>query len=229
MTPSKIISRKSLLLGGLLTLAIAAPALAVGVASHAKAVAPYVEFLRGDAPKAAPTQQITVWDGADLDGDGAADVANPTGQAPRGHDDFGDGYFGASRDGGERRHAGVDYMAIAGQPVGAPISGFVSKIGYAYADNAQLRFVEIDNPALGVTARVFYIDPQVEVGQPIRLGAPIGKAQDLQPRYAGITEHVHLEIANRAGRKLDAALLLHARLETVPVLAAAASRTAAGD
>ncbi|OJU10287.1 MAG: hypothetical protein BGN86_02715 [Caulobacterales bacterium 68-7] len=228
MKRSTFISRKSLMLGGLLTLAIAAPALAVGVASHPSVVAPYVEFLRGEAPTAAPTQQVTVWDGADLDGDGAADISNPTGQAPRGHDDFGDGYFGASRDGGERAHAGVDYMAQAGQTVRAPISGFVSKVGYAYADDANLRFVEITNPALGITARTFYIDPKVEVGQAVHLGWPIGTAQDLQPRYAGITEHVHLEI-DRAGRKLDAATLLHARLETVPLMAATVSRTAAGD
>jgi murein DD-endopeptidase MepM/ murein hydrolase activator NlpD len=155
-----------------------------------------------------------VWEGADLDGDGQPDIANPTGQAPRGEDAYGEGRFHASRDGGEREHEGVDYLSTAGQAVEAPISGYVSKIGYAYPDDATLRYVEIDNPALHLTARVFYVDPSVAVGDAVAIGHPIGQALTLQHRYPlGITDHVHLEIAAR-GRKLDAATLITARTET---------------
>jgi hypothetical protein len=187
-------------------------------------------MLRGGAPdvEAFSAPRVVGWDGEDIDGDGAADLVNPTGHAPREHDAFGDGSFGASRDGGVRRHAGVDYVADVGQAVVAPISGFVSKIGFPYADDQQLRYVEIENPALSMSARVFYVDPQVEVGQAVRLGAPIGVAQDLQARYRGITEHVHLEVADRTGHKLDAANLLHARLGGGGRLALV-SRADAGD
>jgi murein DD-endopeptidase MepM/ murein hydrolase activator NlpD len=174
-------------------------------------------------PEPTPAQfvvrQRLVWEGADLDGDGQPDIANPTGHAPRGEDAYGEGRFHASRDGGEREHEGVDYVATAGQAVDAPISGYVSKIGYAYPDDQTLRFVEIDNPALHVTARVFYVDPKVAVGDTVAVGRPIGLAHTLQHRYPlGITDHVHLEIAER-GRRVDAQTLIVARAETGPVLA----------
>jgi murein DD-endopeptidase MepM/ murein hydrolase activator NlpD len=152
-----------------------------------------------------------VWEGRDIDGDGAPDFMNPTGKGVRGHDDFGYGEFGASRDGGSRAHEGVDYIADAGQKVFAPISGFVTKIGFAYAGDSH-RFVEITNPALKFEARVFYVDPTVQVGDVVRLGAPIGKMDTLQHRYAGITDHVHLEMMDR-GRRMDATRLITAELK----------------
>lgn len=171
------------------------------------------------APPAQPAALAVhiVWEGADLDGDGQADIANPTGHAPRATDDYGEGFFHAQRDGGARRHEGVDYVAEAGQTVEAPISGYVSKIGYAYTDDQTLRFVEIDNPALHITARAFYVDPSVAVGDPVAVGHPIGHAHSLQRRYGGITDHIHLEIEDRRGRKLDAERLIIARAQTGPV------------
>jgi murein DD-endopeptidase MepM/ murein hydrolase activator NlpD len=154
-----------------------------------------------------------VFEGRDVDGDGAPDFVNPTGMAPREHDAFGAGEFGASRDGGVRRHEGVDYIARAGQAVAAPISGYVTKIGYAYEDAPELRFVEITNPALKYVARVFYVDPAVKVGQPVALGDPIGAVETLQHRYRGITDHVHLEIAAK-GRRIDAETVIVAQLKT---------------
>lgn len=92
----------------------------------------------------------------------------------------------------------------------APISGFVSKIGYAYPGNTTLRYVEIENPALHLEARVFYLDPEVRVGDSVALGHPIGRSHTLQHRYPGITDHVHLEIAED-GRKIDAQSVILAR------------------
>lgn len=156
-----------------------------------------------------------VWEGADVDGDGAPDFANPTGQPMREHDAYGEGEFGASRDGGARRHEGVDYDATPGQDVVAPISGFVSKIGYAYAGDTDLKFVEVTNPALGYVARVFYVDPSVELGQAVRVGGVVGTAHSLQARYpGGMTNHIHTELAGPHHKTLDAARLIVARLET---------------
>lgn len=164
--------------------------------------------------RAAPTY-VTVWQGLDVDGDGAADFANPTGQAPRAHDAFGSGAYGASRDGGHREHEGVDYTAEAGQTVVAPISGYVSRIGYAYGDDPNFRYVEIINPALRYQARVFYVDPDVEVGQAVHVGSPIGAVRSLQGRYAGITDHVHLEIEGAGHGRMDATRLIAARTVAV--------------
>lgn len=176
--------------------------------------------MRADKPK--PTVMELVWKGADIDGDGAPDFANPTGSAPRGHDDFGDGWFGARRDGGSRDHEGVDYIAKAGQAVRAPMSGYVTKIGYAYAGDTSLKFVEITNPALNYAARAFYVTPGVEVGQTVRLGDTIGKVESLQSHYPGITNHVHLEILDR-GERVNAARLI------TPTMVAVAETSAAGD
>ena len=154
-----------------------------------------------------------VWQGADVDGDGQADFANPTGQDTRKTDAYGCGDFGASRDGGERRHEGVDFKADAGQALVAPLSGYVTKIGYAYPGDQALKFVEISNPALRYQARVFYIDPTVEVGQTVRVGQPIGAHQTLEQKYpGGMTDHVHLEIMDTRGERIDATHLITARL-----------------
>lgn len=158
-------------------------------------------------------QKVWTFEGRDVDGDGAADFANPTGEAPREHDGYGEGRFGASRDGGAREHAGVDYVAEAGQRVVAPISGYVTRIGFPYGDDERLRYVEITNPALKLTARVFYLRPDVQVGQAVRVGKPIGRAATLQDRYPGITDHVHLEVRER-GRTLDAEEVIVAKLDT---------------
>lgn len=185
-------------------------------ASLGEAAAPMVEAVNARlAPRPAPVKTMLVWQGADIDGDGEADFANPTGAAPRAHDAYGEGRFGASRDGGVRDHEGVDYAATPGQEVTAPISGFVTKIGQAYAGHPDLRFVEITNPALRHVARVFYVDPTVEVGQVVRLGDPVGHARSLQAAYpGGMTDHVHLEIMGADQRRFDATRVITAHYKT---------------
>lgn len=178
----------------------------------------------GDAPKAVavPTARLTsgprpvvlVWEGSDLDGDGADDFVNPTGGNMRGFDAYGYGHFGASRDGGTRDHKGVDYRAQAGQAVKAPISGYVTKIGTAYASSPEYKYVEIRNPALRYEARVFYVDPDVSVGQSVHLGDVIGTVRSLKLKYGeAMTDHVHLELSGPDGVKFDATKVLHARVE----------------
>jgi murein DD-endopeptidase MepM/ murein hydrolase activator NlpD len=170
----------------------------------------------GSAANGAQQQMMLVWTGADIDADGLADFANPTGHQMRVHDAFGDGAFGASRDGGVRLHAGVDYEASAGQEVTAPISGFVTRVGLAYGD-AELKYVEISNPAMHYTARVFYVEPQVQVGTRVEIGEDIGRAVSLQGRYPGIIDHVHLEIlrTGAGGGHIDANRVILARMEPV--------------
>ena len=209
------------------TMATSAMANAGGIVqklSQAQATAPLFDAMRGPRPVIRPvvTRQL-VWEGRDVDGDGAADFINPTGQAPRTFDAYGSGAFGASRDGGHRHHEGVDYTAEAGQTIKAPISGYVTKIGVAYASDPGLKFVEITNPALGYEARVFYIDPDVKEGQVVALGAPIGKARTLQTRYpGGMTDHVHLELARtkaQAKERFDASDVIVARYKAVETTA----------
>jgi len=174
----------------------------------------------GRRPVSATTVERLVWRGVDVDGDGQPDFANPTGHDTRKTDAYGCGEFGASRDGGARRHEGVDFMADADQPLVAPISGYVTKIGFAYPGDNLLKFVEISNPALRYTARVFYIDPQVTLGQAVRVGQPIGVHHTLEQKYpGGMTDHVHLEIIDDHGVRIDATRVIAARYEAEPAAA----------
>lgn len=210
------LSERPLAAAAFLALLAAPPALAIGTGlPHGKSTAwttPFAALYQAPATAPQAAKPIAVWAGQDLDGDGAADITNPTLHAPRGTDAYGSGAFKASRDGGERQHQGVDYVASAGQAVWAPISGLVTRIGYAYGDDPGLRYVEIENPALKISARVFYVAPEVQVGQIVRLGTPIGIAQTLQARYPrGIVDHIHLELGDATGHKLDAATLIQQR------------------
>ena len=188
------------------------------VAQTAEASVPALKSLKASietaastaaTPEPAPTFSL-VFEGRDIDGDGAADFANPTGLELRDHDAFGYGQFGARRDGGAREHEGADYIGGAGQDVVAPISGEVTRMGLAYA-GADLKYVEITNPATGYEARVFYVHPSVAIGDKVAVGATIGTLHSLQSRYPGITDHVHLEVMQR-GVRFDAAKVIVARL-----------------
>jgi hypothetical protein len=186
---------------------------------------PIVKLLAEIAPKAAPVPVMElVWKGADIDGDGGPDFANPTGEAPRGHDGFGDGWFGARRDGGSRDHEGVDYIASAGQDVQAPMSGYVTKIGYAYAGDTDLKFVEITNPALGYAARAFYVIARRRGRRRASAWATrSARSRACKATIPGITNHVHLEILAPGGDRVNAARLIQpkmvAKLETTDTAA----------
>jgi hypothetical protein len=189
-------------------LAVQARALVIGAAAGSPAAV--LQQLANGAASPAPPKPVLVEvldKGPDVDGDGAPDFVNPSGKAVRGTDVFGSGAFDASRDGGSRRHAGADYLAEAGQTIVAPISGYVTKIGYAYAGD-DFRYVELTNKALGYVARVFYIRPEVAVGDAVHLGDRLGVAESLQPRYAGISDHVHLELYDARERTVNPTALI---------------------
>ncbi len=149
--------------------------------------------------------------GVDLDEDGRTDLAWPLTLGQRGEDAYGSGAFGASRDGGRRRHNGLDLVAPVGAPIRAPLSGIVTRVGQAYAGDAELQFVEITSPTTRYSARVFYVGPSHAPGAQVTAGEIIGQAQDLGRRYAsGMTNHVHVEFADRRGAVLDPLAVLPA-------------------
>lgn len=108
-------------------------------------------------------------------------------------DKEGDGHYGASR--GSRKHVGIDFIASANEPVPAPISGVITKLGYPYGDDLSYRYVQITDDA-GKRVRCFYVEPSVRVGDSVRKGDQIGTVQTLQKRYGGrgMVDHVHLEV-----------------------------------
>lgn len=172
------------------------------------AMLPGADRTPAPAQAEANTPKAPVWL-VDVDGDGVEDFANPTHNAIRGLDVYGSGSFGATRDGGRRKHHGVDYIAAPGDWVESPIAGTVTRYGYAYRRQTELRFVEIRNAETGMTARVLYVDATVADGAVVAAGEIIGTAQNLADRYpGGITNHVHVELNDKNGRLLDPATLL---------------------
>lgn len=130
----------------------------------------------------------------------ASPVPNPT---IRGRDAKGEGHFGAARDGGRRKHLGVDLIAAHGTSVMSSVSGTVSRLGWAYAGDPHYRYVEVTTPA-GQVVRHFYVFPLVQVNEAVEAGKTrLGTVQDLTRRYPGITNHLHLEIrqAEDTGRQ----------------------------
>lgn len=136
--------------------------------------------------------------------------AKPTGQAIRASDSYGAGHHGASR--GTRTHDGADYISTPGQQVKAPVSGKVTKISKPYSsgiDAAVLSGVEIE-ASDGTTCWVWYIQPSANiVGTVVKAGGVIGTAKTLKNRYKnGITDHVHVRIHTRQGKKVNPATVI---------------------
>ena len=111
----------------------------------------------------------------------------------RGKDAQGSGAYGAPR--GSRTHKGVDYAAEPGTPVYSAISGRVTRLGYPYKGNKELRLIEIEASsygAPGALVRYMYVEPAVMKGDQIFSGDLLGTVQKLP--YRGITQHVHVDV-----------------------------------
>lgn len=111
-------------------------------------------------------------------------------------DSYGSGSYGASRDEGKRKHEGQDYVSIPGDPIFAPFDGEYERMAYPYGDDKRYTGMVFLQYPYRIT--VFYVSPKVPTGK-VKAGDIVGFAQDLSPKYKGITNHIHVEIENRLG------------------------------
>jgi len=118
----------------------------------------------------------------------------------RGTDTHGSGKWMAPR--GSRKHKGVDFACYPDTEIYSGSAGQVTKLGYPYADKLQYRYVEVTTPQ-GIKYRYFYVKPSVEVGNKVDKGTLLGLAQDLTDTYPGITNHVHFEVMDLEGKKVN--------------------------
>jgi hypothetical protein len=131
----------------------------------------------------------------------------------------GSGTFLATRDdhGSLRFHAGVDYVDHVGDPIYAPMTGWVERL--KNPGRPGLSGLLIMN-SRGYTASVYYVEPtteittalntptidgvtknryQVEAGKTV-----IGYAQDLHPTYpASVPQHVHVTLTDSHGNPVS--------------------------
>lgn len=114
------------------------------------------------------------------------------------NDAAGEGRFGSSRDGGKRRHKGVDIECKRGETVYSPITGVLTKIGRVYKDDAKylaLTFVGVEE-YLGLTVKLFYVShiDSHNVNNKVVKGTPIGICQAISEKHgAPMKDHVHVE------------------------------------
>lgn len=132
-------------------------------------------------------------------------------------DAHGQGHFKAPR--GSRLHKGIDYACYPGTCIASPVEGVVTKLGYPYSQDRTnfsdeherrkfaakkaMRYVEVKGED-GFYHRLFYVMPQVNVGDAVTSQTMVGISQDLRVPYGeGMTPHVHYEIVKYDnGKKL---------------------------
>lgn len=123
------------------------------------------------------------------------------GMVKRGSDAFGSGSFGASRDNGGRMHNGADYKARAGDFIMSPIGGTLTRTMQVYSDDSRYRGLEIVSTSGDIAVKMFYVNAVGNIPRTVVAGDHVGFAQNLSPKYAGITNHVHIEV--RLNGKLE--------------------------
>lgn len=147
-------------------------------------------------------------------GKGPKLVSPFSGARVRGRDAYGEGCFGARRDGGRRRHLGVDLIAEPGALVTSPADGHLAGTIEPYPNDPKKRGrlsgvrIRTDD---GYQVRVLYVDA-IAMGHagsaPIIAGeTPIGRVQDLSSVYPPIggghmTNHIHVDVS-KDGRFFD--------------------------
>ena len=114
----------------------------------------------------------------------------------------------ASRDGGTRKHAGVDIVVKDGEPVYAPFDLQFVRIAYPYKNYPTLEGAEyIVKNVNGVSKmKLFYFSPD-KSKKVFQKGDVIGVAQRVSKKYdhirKGMTDHVHFELYDQHGKIVD--------------------------
>jgi len=117
------------------------------------------------------------------------------------------GGWGAARTskGRPRKHEGIDILTVVGQPIVAPVRAYFLRVADPYIDKRDKKLlgavlVAGDNTKL----KFLYIDPlEGKVGKTLEEGEVFGYAQSLQHLYPGIQEHLHLEVRDHEGRRIN--------------------------
>jgi murein DD-endopeptidase MepM/ murein hydrolase activator NlpD len=148
-------------------------------------------------------------DASRKDSGGGSNMQSPVPNPKMRNDNQGHGHFGADRDGGKRRHKGVDIESAPKTVVKSPVDGVVERIGDPYGDgNYKIVWIRTkDNREVGL----YYVTPNdadgnpiIKPGDPVKSGAPVGTMQDLTKKFPGMDNHLHLEIL-RGGKAVDPA------------------------
>ncbi|XP_067312643.1 leukocyte cell-derived chemotaxin-2-like [Pseudorasbora parva] len=112
----------------------------------------------------------------------------------RGHDKWGDGYYGASR--GGRKHMGLDIVCADGDTVYAPFDVKLDGKATPYKKNNAIND-GINLIGKGLCFKLFYVKPDRYSGT-LKKGAKLGTLLPMQSVYPGITSHVHVQMRDKS-------------------------------
>lgn len=121
-------------------------------------------------------------------------------------DDFGSGHYGASRDGGARKHSGIDLESTPGDQIESKSEGRVTKTdGQVYSGDKRYKYIEITSSD-GAKHRYFYVRSGLPVGTKVKKGQFIGATQNIAEKFntdeKKMTNHIHYEIMQK-NEKVD--------------------------
>ncbi|KAJ8405305.1 hypothetical protein AAFF_G00322960 [Aldrovandia affinis] len=109
---------------------------------------------------------------------------------------YGCGNYGASRDGGKRKHMGLDIVCADGATVYAPFDVTLAGRSIPYKKNNAIN----DGVTLkvqGLCFKLFYLKPDKYTGT-VKKGQRIGTLLPMQTVYPGITSHVHVQMCDKS-------------------------------
>ena len=107
---------------------------------------------------------------------------------------WGSGSFGAPR--GNRPHLGIDLIYSPDEKVRAPFKFKVDRVSYPYAspDFSGLAFTATSGDTV-YDGRLWYFEPDINlIGKTVRKGQVIGTAQQINSKYSGMINHLHLQL-----------------------------------
>ena len=110
-------------------------------------------------------------------------------------DSSGAGHYHASRSGGSRKHNGIDLLVQEGQIVYAPFDGTILRKAYPYANDKKWEGFVLKADSGNMELKVFYVLLTASVGNKVKKGTPIAKAQKISKKYSpSMKDHIHVEI-----------------------------------
>ncbi|KAM9471135.1 leukocyte cell-derived chemotaxin-2-like [Clarias gariepinus] len=109
---------------------------------------------------------------------------------------YGCGNYGASRDGGKRKHMGLDIACSDGATVYAPFDVTLNGKSVPYRNNNAIND-GIQLSGGGLCFKLFYVKPSKYSGS-LKKGQKLGTMLPMQSVYPGIGSHVHVQMCDKS-------------------------------
>ncbi len=118
-------------------------------------------------------------------------------------DKMGSGNFGSSRDGGIRKHNGIDIVNEPNFPVYALHDGIYTRQNQPYKKDFSYTGLDIKD-INGNTNRYFYVTPTISIGANVQKGDIIGYSQNISAKYSpDMTNHYHFEVRDNNNKVIN--------------------------